>query len=61
MELQAHPDTGGHHLPQQLHVGEDPLVPYTRYAEVTLEMISNHVSFVLLILIYQVINQEDQK
>ena len=55
MELQAHPDTGGHHLPQQLHVGEDPLVPYTRYTEVALEIISNHI-IVLRILIYQIIH-----
>ena len=37
MKLEAHPDTGGHHLPQQLHVGENPFVSHTCYTEVALK------------------------
>ena len=37
MQLETHPDCGGHHPPQQLHVTEHPLVPVARDPEVSLE------------------------
>ena len=37
VQLDRHPDPGCHNLPEQLHVAEDPFVPYRSYSEVTLE------------------------
>ena len=37
VQFEGHPDAGRHHLPQQVHVGEDPLVPQRGDPEVALE------------------------
>lgn len=37
MKLETHPHSRSNHSPQQLHVGEYPLIPHGRDAEVSLK------------------------